>query len=487
MRDQRIEHVGRAVRQDAGLRRVLLHQRVGDVGKGGELQVLAHQLAFVILLQGKAERFARVAQRLARHGGERARSGPSGCAARSPRAAWCARAATPARPCRASSSRSASSPKRVPQRAVCVVEQDVDRHVPDVKLPRRMVNRYDELYRSFRWEVPARYNIAHACCGQWAADRNRVRPVLGGRVGRDGGVLLLGHPGRRQPPVERAGGARREARRPRRAPAAAAPRDGDRLHRHLPDGRDRAAAFPPVRPRCARVPPGARRRERRHRGIDHAAQPAVDPQPSFQLEARDRRGGEGGRGTRLEIPAGEGEQQLQAGRYLRRRPRADRLHQRHHRPAQGRAEGASRDARQHAGVRALARLPAAEGRHVLVAGRLGVDRRADGRAAAGVAARHADPRLPRPLRRGEGLLPAGEVRHPQLFPVSDRPEADDEGGPQPEAEVPAQPEVDHERRRIGRRDGDRVGARAARRDRSTRCSARPRSTTWSATARRPGR
>jgi acetyl-CoA synthetase len=36
-----------------------------------------------------------------------------------------------------------------------------------------MVNRYDELYRSFRWEVPARYNIAHACCGQWATDRNR--------------------------------------------------------------------------------------------------------------------------------------------------------------------------------------------------------------------------------------------------------------------------------------------------------------------------
>jgi acetyl-CoA synthetase len=36
-----------------------------------------------------------------------------------------------------------------------------------------MVNRYDELYRSFRWDVPARYNIAHACCGQWASDRAR--------------------------------------------------------------------------------------------------------------------------------------------------------------------------------------------------------------------------------------------------------------------------------------------------------------------------
>src|SRR5688572_446525 len=36
-----------------------------------------------------------------------------------------------------------------------------------------MPDRYEELYRSFRWDVPARYNIAHACCGQWAADRNR--------------------------------------------------------------------------------------------------------------------------------------------------------------------------------------------------------------------------------------------------------------------------------------------------------------------------
>src|SRR3989454_5371325 len=36
-----------------------------------------------------------------------------------------------------------------------------------------MVDRYAELYRSFRWSVPQRYNIAHACCGQWAGDRNR--------------------------------------------------------------------------------------------------------------------------------------------------------------------------------------------------------------------------------------------------------------------------------------------------------------------------
>jgi len=32
---------------------------------------------------------------------------------------------------------------------------------------------YDELYQSFRWEVPAHFNIATACCGRWASDRSR--------------------------------------------------------------------------------------------------------------------------------------------------------------------------------------------------------------------------------------------------------------------------------------------------------------------------
>jgi len=36
-----------------------------------------------------------------------------------------------------------------------------------------MTDRYQALYRSYRWDVPARFNIARACCGQWAADRSR--------------------------------------------------------------------------------------------------------------------------------------------------------------------------------------------------------------------------------------------------------------------------------------------------------------------------
>jgi len=36
-----------------------------------------------------------------------------------------------------------------------------------------LTDRYDELYRSWRWEIPPRFNIARACCARWARDRSR--------------------------------------------------------------------------------------------------------------------------------------------------------------------------------------------------------------------------------------------------------------------------------------------------------------------------
>ena len=35
------------------------------------------------------------------------------------------------------------------------------------------VDRYAEIHASWRWDVPADFNIAHACCTRWAADRSR--------------------------------------------------------------------------------------------------------------------------------------------------------------------------------------------------------------------------------------------------------------------------------------------------------------------------
>ena len=35
------------------------------------------------------------------------------------------------------------------------------------------VDRYADIHASWRWDVPADFNIAHACCTRWANDRAR--------------------------------------------------------------------------------------------------------------------------------------------------------------------------------------------------------------------------------------------------------------------------------------------------------------------------
>jgi acetyl-CoA synthetase len=35
-------------------------------------------------------------------------------------------------------------------------------------------DRYAELHRAYRWDVPPQFSIAHACCGRWASERSRV-------------------------------------------------------------------------------------------------------------------------------------------------------------------------------------------------------------------------------------------------------------------------------------------------------------------------
>ena len=110
-----------------------------------------------------------------------------------------------------------------------------------------------------------------------------------------------------------------------------------------------------------------------------------------------------------------------------RRSGAADLHQRHDRAAQRRADAASVPARQPAGLRPFARRLSAAGRPLLVAGRLGVDRRPDGRAAAGALLRPADRRLPRPLRSRARAGADREIPDPERVPVPDRAQDDDEG------------------------------------------------------------
>ena len=37
-----------------------------------------------------------------------------------------------------------------------------------------VTDRYEELYRAWRWQVPAHFNIAEACCRRWAGERGRL-------------------------------------------------------------------------------------------------------------------------------------------------------------------------------------------------------------------------------------------------------------------------------------------------------------------------
>src|SRR6266853_5999612 len=117
-----------------------------------------------------------------------------------------------------------------------------------------------------------------------------------------------------------------------------------------------------------------------------------------------------------------------SGRYRGGRSGAAHLHQWHDRPAQGSAYAAAGPPRKPPGLRAFARSVSAGGRPVLVAGRLGVDRRPDGRAAAVAVPRHAAARLPRSLRSRKIVLADAKVRRAQQLPFSDCAQDDDEGG-----------------------------------------------------------
>ena len=108
---------------------------------------------------------------------------------------------------------------------------------------------YDEIYRTFRWPVPARYNIGVAVC-----DRCAEKEPAGSRSSRsirtDGARSQLRLAARHfEPARQRTCGARHRARRPRRDPAAAVARGRRDPHRGLQARRHRAAARHAVRHR----------------------------------------------------------------------------------------------------------------------------------------------------------------------------------------------------------------------------------------------
>jgi hypothetical protein len=112
--------------------------------------------------------------------------------------------------------------------------------------------------------------------------------VLGGRVGREHGVHVLGFAAAGEPAVQRAASARHRPRRQGGADAAAAPRDGRRAHRRLSARRRGRTAVVPVRPGGARLPARELGDESGTRRSAVAAESRTDPRRRTRGDERHR-------------------------------------------------------------------------------------------------------------------------------------------------------------------------------------------------------
>ena len=208
-------------------------------------------------------------------------------------------------------------------------------------------DRYAEICTPrYRWNVPAQFNIAQACCGRWARRPHALRALLGGRVGRDGRVHVSGTSQQRgQSAVERARRAGRGARRQGRARCCRSGRET--VVAHLAVYQMGAVAVPLsflFGPDALEYRLDNSEREGRDRRPAIAAEPRADPREAARARARDRRRG------RARASIDDWDALLERGvAAIRRRsttradrPRADHLHERHDRAAEGRADAALR-------------------------------------------------------------------------------------------------------------------------------------------------
>ena len=148
------------------------------------------------------------------------------------------------------------------------------------------------------------------------------------------------------------------ARRQGRAHPAAAAGDRRRAHRRVPDRRGRGAAVVPVRSRGARIPARTIPRPRSRSSIrSRCPNLAADSRPLPGPWPRDRRRrARASRGSRrTKRCSSKASSRFTPVDTRRGRSGAPRLHERHHRPAQGRADAAAVPARQPAGLRPFAR------------------------------------------------------------------------------------------------------------------------------------
>src|SRR5712692_9932449 len=86
-------------------------------------------------------------------------------------------------------------------------------------LPR--LKNYDDIYRQFRWQVPARYNIGVDVCDRWAASEPGRLAIVHARPDGSEDAITYGWLRETSNRLANVLRTRRGARRPRRHPAAA--------------------------------------------------------------------------------------------------------------------------------------------------------------------------------------------------------------------------------------------------------------------------
>ncbi len=270
-------------------------------------------------------------------------------------------------------------------------------------------NDYDTLYRQFRWQIPAQYNIGVDVCDRWAASEPTRTAIV--NVHPDGRVeeityRRLRETSNRLANVLRAHGIAR----------------GDRVVILLPQAPEAAAAHVAIYKLAAVALPlallfgvdaiayrlqnsGAKAVITNAQGLAKLAE-IRDQAPDVKLVLS--LDGSGGRRAGFCRGAGESLVRIRAGSHLARRSGDDDLHLGHDGPAEGRAACPSRAARPSAGRRDAARFLSAAGRSFLDAGRLGLGRRTARCAVAVAASRRAGGRAQvRQVRSGGSLRPDG--------------------------------------------------------------------------------
>ena len=271
---------------------------------------------------------------------------------------------------------------------------------------------YAALHAGFRWQVPERFNLAEVCAARWA----RATP--------DAIAIRYEHENGRRA-FHTYGEIQRDADRLAHALVRLGVQRGDRVAVVMPQRVETAVANLAVwRVGAVAMPlsmlfgPDALEYRLQHSeaGVAIVDESAIAnlrlarPACAGPAARRGGRRGERAGRRRLGRRARPRRAALCAGRHARRRGGGADLHERHDRPAEGRADPAPRADRQPLRLRLQPELVPAARRRVLVAGRLGLDRRPDGRAAADALLRPRDRRLPGPLRARAGVRAHGPPR-----------------------------------------------------------------------------